>query len=200
MTIQSAEAALEPARWWRSPRMLARWSLRTGFLLGALAGLLAWNGVGFVMDQTNTLEFCVSCHAMEATVYQEYKASVHYQNHSGVRVACPDCHVPKEWGAKLVRKIQASADVLHTVLGTIDTPEKFEAKRLVMAERVWATMRETNSRECRNCHSYEAMAFHKQRFEARQKMEAEAAPKNQSCIDCHKGIAHKYPRPPRDDD
>ncbi|MDP6407512.1 MAG: NapC/NirT family cytochrome c, partial [Alphaproteobacteria bacterium] len=32
-----------------------------------------------------------------------------------------------------------------------------------MAEHVWDSMRASDSRECRNCHSFEAMDFHKQR-------------------------------------
>lgn len=201
MTTPESSVGALPAALWRfcwSPS--ARWSFGGIFIIGALAGILFWGGFNTVMEYTNRLEFCVSCHEMETTVYQEYQKSVHYQNASGVRVACADCHVPKDWTAKLVRKIQASGELLHKLMGSIDTPEKFEAKRRVLAERVWASMRDNNSRECRNCHSYEAMAFSKQRSEARQKMQHEAAPKNQVCIDCHKGIAHKFPVEPRDDD
>ena len=42
--------------------------------------------------------------------------------------------MPKEWGPKMVRKIQASNELLHKALGTIDTPEKFEAKRAELAQ------------------------------------------------------------------
>lgn len=177
----------------------ARWSLGSLLIVGGIGGIVFWGGFNTFMEYTNTLEFCVSCHEMETTVYQEYKTSSHYQNPAGVRVVCADCHVPRDWTAKLVRKIQASNELYHKLMGSVDTPEKFEAKRRVLAERVWDSMKASNSRECRNCHSYEAMAFHKQRNEARQKME-EAAPKNVTCIECHKGIAHKFPVPPRDDD
>ena len=70
---------------------------------------------------------------MEQYVYQEYKDTIHYNNRTGVRATCPDCHVPKEWGYKMVRKIRASNELWHKALGSINTPEKFEAKRLVMA-------------------------------------------------------------------
>jgi nitrate/TMAO reductase-like tetraheme cytochrome c subunit len=40
------------------------------------------------------------------------------------------------------------------------------------------------------------MDFHKQNPRAREKMEL-AAQKGETCIDCHKGVAHKLP--PRDD-
>ena len=78
----------------------------------------------------------------------------------------------------------------------IDTPEKFEAKRAELAQHVWDGMKANDSRECRNCHGYEAMDFHKQNPRAREKTEP-AAQKGETCIDCHKGVAHKLP--PRDD-
>ena len=82
-----------------------------------------------------------------------------YKNASGVRAICSDCHVPHAWGPKMIRKIQASNELWHKLMGTIDTPEKFEAKRLELATHVWETMKATDSRECRNCHSFEAMDF-----------------------------------------
>ena len=43
------------------------------------------------------------------------------------------------------------------MLGSIDTPEKFQAKRHKLAEHEWARMRANNSQECRNCHNFESM-------------------------------------------
>ncbi|MEG3618499.1 NapC/NirT family cytochrome c [Magnetovibrio sp. PR-2] len=169
------------------------------FICGAGAGIVFWGGFNTFMEYTNTMEFCVSCHEMEQTVYPEYKKSVHYNNPSGVRATCADCHVPKEWTAKLWRKIKASNELYHKLVGTIDTKEKFEAQRLIMAERVWAQMKANDSRECRNCHSYHAMDFPKQRRRSREKMEP-AMQKGQTCIECHKGIAHKRPVSEDDDD
>ncbi len=107
-------------------------------------------------------------------------------------MVCSDCLVPKEWTRKLVRKIKASNELIHKFLGTIDTREKFEAKRMELAENVWASMEESDSQECRNCHSYKAMAFHKQSRRGGEKME-KAFKKGETCIECHKGIAHKLP-------
>ncbi len=171
------------------------------FLGGAVFGILFWGGFNTVLEETNTLEFCISCHEMEQTVYQEYKESVHYKNASGVRAACPDCHVPRAWGPKIIRKIQASNELLHKVLGTIDTPEKFEAKRLELAEHVWETMKETDSRECRNCHSFEYMDFHEQSNRSAEKMQKVVNENTgETCIDCHKFIAHKKPVDYEDED
>lgn len=182
-------------RWWRALWRPAPWSLFTVLLIGGLGGLIFWGGFNTFMEYTNRLEFCVSCHEMD-TVRREWEASVHFANASGVRAICSDCHVPRDWTAKLVRKIQATNELFHHLRGTIDTPEKFEAKRLELAEHVWATMLARDSQECRNCHSYEAMAFHKQTARAKEKMEV-AMREGKTCIECHKGIAHRLPA--RDD-
>ena len=85
------------------------------------------------MEYTNSTEFCISCHEMRDTVYAEYLGSSHYKNPSGVRAVCADCHVPKDWSAKLIRKIEATNELYHKLVRTIDTKEKFEAHRLAMA-------------------------------------------------------------------
>ncbi len=139
-----------------------RWSAAALLLVGGLAGVIFWGGFNTAMEATNTMAFCTGCHEMRDNVYEEYKKSTHYTNASGVRAICSDCHVPKPWGAKVWRKIEASNELFHHLLGTIDTPEKFNDKRAELAEHVWATMKANDSRECRNCHSWEAMDFHKQ--------------------------------------
>jgi cytochrome c-type protein NapC len=100
--------------------------------------------------------------------------------------------VPKEWGPKIVRKIQASNELLHKALGSIDTPEKFEAKRARLAEHEWARMKANDSQECRNCHNYQFMDFTEQGRRA-VRTHSVAFSQGQTCIDCHKGIAHQLP-------
>jgi nitrate/TMAO reductase-like tetraheme cytochrome c subunit len=168
-----------------------RWGI--GALLGmgaagAVAGIVFWGGFNTAMEATNSMEFCISCHEMKDNVYQEYVKSPHFKNASGVRATCSDCHVPKEWGPKVWRKIQASNELYHHLRGTIDTPEKFEAKRAELADHVWAGMIANDSHECRNCHSWDAMDH--QKMQAGQK-------EGKTCIECHKGIAHTLPK--RDD-
>lgn len=150
------------------------------------------------MDYTNRTEFCISCHEMEHTVYQEYRKSAHYKNASGVTAGCADCHVPRQLGPKLIRKVKATKEIYHTLIGTISTPEKFEEKRLELAERVWAEMEANDSQACRNCHDQNRMDFHKQSRRSREKMEP-AFQKGKTCIACHKGIAHTNPEDEDDD-
>jgi nitrate/TMAO reductase-like tetraheme cytochrome c subunit len=56
-----------------------------------------------------------------------------------------------------------------------------------------------DSRECRNCHSYHAMDFENQSRRAREKMR-EGIEEGKTCIECHKGIAHKLPKDPNADE
>lgn len=188
-------------RWFTRPSALLGQGLLLSF--GLIVGVIFWGGFNTAMEATNSLEFCISCHEMRNTVYVEYQKSIHYSNPSGVRAICSDCHVPHSWGAKTMRKIRASGEIWSKLMGTIDTPELFEAERERLATHVWAVMKATDSRECRNCHSFEAMDFVHQRPRSSEKMEPVAlglpSPDGTTCIDCHKGIAHKLPLVERDD-
>ncbi|WP_170755878.1 NapC/NirT family cytochrome c [Ruegeria lacuscaerulensis] len=170
-------------------------ALSFGFIMigGFIAGVVFWGGFNTAMEATNEMEFCISCHEMRDNVYKEYKESPHFMNASGVGAVCSDCHVPKKWFPKVIRKIQASQELYgHFVTGVIDTPEKFEAHRAEMAQSVWATMEANDSLECRNCHAVEHMDFKLQSPKAAELMQA-GIERGDTCIDCHKGIAHKLP-------
>ncbi|MFT3663468.1 NapC/NirT family cytochrome c [Piscinibacter sp.] len=169
------------------------WGLATGAVgIAFVFGILFWGGFNTVLEWTNREDFCISCHEMKDNVYVEYRNTVHYQNRTGVRATCPDCHVPKEWVPKIIRKIQASNELLHKALGTIDTPEKFNAKRAVLAQHEWDRMKKNNSQECRNCHNFNSMDYAEQNRRAANTHQ-EAFNAGLTCIDCHKGIAHTLP-------
>lgn len=154
------------------------------------SGLLFWGSVNWGMDQTNSEQFCISCHEMKNNVYKEYKETIHYSNRTGVRATCPDCHVPKEWLHMVVRKVAATNELFHKLNGSINTSEKFELKRLELSEHVWDAMRDTDSRECRNCHTFNSMNLSSQK-KSSQRAHSRAVEKGQTCIDCHMGIAHQ---------
>jgi cytochrome c-type protein NapC len=165
----------------------------TLLLIGVAVGIIFWGGFNTAMEATNTETFCISCHEMEANVYKELQDTVHYQNRTGVRATCPDCHVPKDWVHKIVRKVQATNELYHHFMGTIDTRPKFEATRMELAQNVWTAMKKTDSRECRNCHNFDSMDYDKQDARSSTRHE-DAAEAGFTCIDCHKGIAHKLPK------
>lgn len=196
MTNEQQATAPKP-KWWRRPS--TRYSAFTLIVGGIIAGIILWGGFNTVVEATNTEQFCIGCHEMRNNVYAEYKETIHYTNRTGVRAVCSDCHVPKEWIPKMLRKIQASRELYGKLVGSIDTREKFEAHRLTLAEREWARMKANNSLECRNCHSLASMEAEKQKPRARKSHEL--AVKNQeTCIDCHKGIAHHKPAGMKEED
>ena len=178
--------------WRRLRRPSLKYSLLTLLFVGFVAGIVFWGGFNTVVEATNEEQFCIGCHEMRDNVYQEYKETIHYTNRTGVRAICSDCHVPKEWTHKMIRKVKASRELYGKVVGTIDTREKFEAKRLTLARREWARMKANDSLECRNCHSLASMDTEKQKQRARKQHEM-AKEDNMTCIDCHKGIAHHKP-------
>jgi cytochrome c-type protein NapC len=165
----------------------------TVLTIGVVIGVLFWGGFNTAMEATNTEAFCISCHEMEVNVYEEYTDTIHYTNRTGVRATCPDCHVPKDWVHKFARKVQATNELFHHFRGTIDTPEKFDEKRIELAQHVWRTMKATDSRECRNCHDFMSMDYDKQEPRSSERHE-QAEEAGLTCIDCHKGIAHRLPR------
>ena len=178
--------------WNRLSRWNRKWAVAAVGAAGVAGGVIGWGGFNTVMEATNSLEFCTSCHEMRNTVFEEYKKTIHYSNPAGVRAICSDCHVPKDWTHKIVRKVQASGELWGKLTGSIDTQEKFDAKRLELAKHEWARMKASDSRECRNCHAFEAMDFAHQKPKAAKQMQ-KAYAEGGTCIDCHKGIAHKLP-------
>jgi nitrate/TMAO reductase-like tetraheme cytochrome c subunit len=182
---------------WRAIRRpSARFAAGTLVVIGAVGALVLGVTFNSVVAYTNTTAFCVSCHENVAAEYQD---TIHYRSRSGVQAGCADCHVPHQFGPKMVAKAQAVTHVWGQLVGTIDTPEKFEAKRLVLAERVWSAMEANDSMQCRTCHDWNAMDLENQALRARRQHE-EAMTTGETCIDCHKGIAHKMPEQEGEDE
>ena len=166
-----------------------------GFLTvgGFIAGIMFWGAFNTALEVTNTETFCTGCHEMRDNVFVELQPTIHYTNRSGVRATCPDCHVPHNWTDKIARKMQASKEVWGTIFGTINTREKFVDKRLELAQHEWTRLKSNNSLECRNCHNLNSMDFTRQSKRAMLMHSTELANGTKTCIDCHKGIAHRLP-------
>lgn len=166
-----------------------------GFLTigGFVGGVMFWGAFNTTLELTNTEKFCISCHEMRDNVYEELKTTIHFTNRSGVRATCPDCHVPHKWTDKIARKMQASKEVWGKIFGTINTRDKFLEKRRELAGHEWARLKANDSLECRNCHNFEYMDFTKQNTRAAQQHSTYLASGEKTCIDCHKGIAHRLP-------
>ena len=183
----------------KSRKRIAGFFIKTTMLIGIVLGIILWGGFNWTLALTNTEQFCISCHEMEENVYQELQETVHWSNRTGVRATCPDCHVPRDWTHKIIRKIQASNEIFHKLMGTIDTPKKFEEHRLELALHEWKRMKDSDSRECRNCHQFKSMNLEKQDERSAKRHDPhvweaiDGKTPSKTCIDCHKGIAHHLP-------
>lgn len=188
-------------KFWRWFTQECEYCSRVRLALGVGLVVLLFSGLMMVVGATglawtNTEKFCIGCHEMRDNVYAEYKGTIHDTNRSGVRAVCADCHVPREPGPMVKRKIEATFELWgHFVTGVINTKEKFEAHRYDMAKRVWTRMKETDSLECRNCHKAESMSVALQSERAKA-CHAKGQKDGKTCIDCHFGIAHKEPDGP----
>ena len=159
--------------------------------IGFVIALAFAGGFASFVQYSNTLEFCTSCHEMESTVFQEYKKSVHFTTRTGVHPICSSCHVPHDnWIHMVAYKVGATAELVKHFAGAVNTTEKFEARRLALAEIVWARMKASDSHECRSCHNVANWDLSLQKPRARAQHE-DMAKTGETCIDCHKGIAHK---------
>jgi len=188
-------------RWWtglrqaypnRRPIVLAVLVLVFCLVVG---GALIGAGTA-ALHLTATEKFCSgACHEMKDHAYAEFKGTIHDKNGVGLRATCADCHIPREFGPMLVRKIEASRELWGHLSGYIDTPEKYEKARYTMAVREWTRLKKNDSQECRNCHDPAAWDPAMQSETARAR-HAKAKAEGTTCIDCHFGIAHTEPEGP----
>jgi len=84
-------------------------------------------------------------------------------------------------------------EVWRNIFGTINTREKFLDHRLELAINEWARMKANDSLEWRNCHSAESMDMTRQSPCAVDSHQRFLFTEVKTCIDCHKGIAHRLP-------
>jgi cytochrome c-type protein NapC len=177
-------------KWLRTVRQPSRrYSVLTLLVAGIAIGISGWLVMDAGLAATSSEEFCISCHEIRINTYSQLQKTSHYSNASGVNASCADCHLPKAFIPKMVRKIEASREVWGKITGVIDTPEKYAAHAPAMKAREIARLRANDSQECRDCHTVARMDLALQSAKAREYHQNMAA-RGKTCIDCHAGIAH----------
>lgn len=190
---------VERIRGWYSK--LRGWGVRPGSIavlaVGLAIGAVLFGSLGSFMVYANSEQFCANaCHEMTSTVAVEYKDTIHDKNRSGVRATCNDCHVPHGYIPNYLAKLGLHSDLWgHYITHSIDTKDKFEAKRYELAKRVWIYMKDNDSRECRHCHNVSKMDPDKQTDKAKRQHD-KGRIEGLTCIDCHFAIAHTEPSGP----
>jgi cytochrome c-type protein NapC len=170
-------------------RPSVRWSIFALVATGIAIGVVGVVTFDYSLEASSTESFCISCHEMEDNAYATVKQTSHFHNSIGVRPTRSDCHLPKPFIPKMIRKIEAAREVWGHLTGIIDTPEKYAAHAPVMKAREVARLQANDSAECRNCHDVLQTDFNLQSAKARRYHQA-MEHKQKTCIDCHKGIAH----------
>jgi nitrate/TMAO reductase-like tetraheme cytochrome c subunit len=151
-------------------------------LLGALALDSAF---GVTTDDA----FCLSCHEMAANIGGEFEPSLWLPGSEERHASCAECHLPQQVGPRMWRKLRAARELYHHLIGTLGTPERFEARRLAMARVVWEDLHSNRSGECTGCHEGNGEADRALSDAARAYHER-AELTGLACIGCHKGVAH----------
>jgi len=156
-----------------------------GAVFGVVAAILLVLASGFMVESTNTDEFCAKCHVMEP-FKTSWQASVHGgKNPQGFTAQCVDCHLPHEGFVNylVTKAITGTSDIFHNF--TIDG-----------ASFDWAANAEENRLEftfdsaCHRCHhnltppgiSKGGLSAHRAylRGEAKKR-----------CTECHMHVGHK---------
>ena len=183
-------------RYWRVVNRPSRY-FSLGFLTvgGFIAGIVFWGGFNTALELTNTETFCTGCHEMRDNVFAELQA--HDPLHQPLRRARDVPRLPR--AARLDRQDRAQDAGVEGSLGQ-DLRHHQHARevrrrmRLELAQHEWARLKANDSLECRNCHDFDYMDFTRQSPRAAQHaLDAASRSGEKTCIDCHKGIAHRLP-------
>jgi len=163
-------------------------------VLGLIGGVFGTGFSGVVLHQTSDTEFCVSCHVYDDFA-ERFKTTSHWNNASGVRAGCGDCHIPEHsWWAMIREKAyMGTKDVWQYFVGGIDTPEEFRQHRERLRQTATAWFVANDSITCRSCHEADAMQLDAQGPGARGAHQVLGTPNAPTCVACHGGIAHPGP-------
>jgi len=164
-------------------------------LTGLLAGVTLTTGSALMVHHTNQTPFCTSCHVYD-DFYADLQQTSHWNNASGVRVGCGDCHIPDDSLAAMVwTKAKSGAAAFNAYfIGGVNTAEAFETERYALQQQAHAWFKANDSRTCRNCHVPEAMVTAQQSAAAKAS-HTMLGVDGPTCVDCHSGVPHGRVQP-----
>ena len=155
--------------------------------IGVFSGAIMTIGFHWSLEVTSTESFCIYCHEMRDNAFALSQSTTHFSNRTGIHVTCADCHEPRGFTARIARKIEAAREVYHTLLGTIDSPEKYAQRQPLMAQRVRTRLLNSDSAVCRSCH--QNMNLSQQSAIARS-VHSKTMNTGSTCIQCHQDVGH----------
>ncbi|WP_394129378.1 NapC/NirT family cytochrome c [Shewanella maritima] len=176
----------------------AKYSIIVLLLIGVVMGVVGYFATQQTLHATSTDDFCMTCHSNHS-LKDEVLASAHGGGRAGVTVQCQDCHLPHGPVDYLVKKIIVSKDLYgFLTIDGFNTQEWLDENRKEQADLALKYFHATDSANCTHCHTriYENQPEEMSRMAKRmhERNANQEGDKRKTCVDCHKGVAHPYPK------
>ncbi len=159
------------------------------FLPGIILGLFLSFTVKKTFTLTSTDKYCSSCHNHPKAT-QSWEQSVHYNNKSGIKVHCVQCHLPPKEKGRFMAKIKIGSSHLWSHLFKDSANFNWEEKS--KPENAVNHVYETS---CINCHqTLLPNSSNKRREKAHLYYFDKKKTGDIQCINCHITVGHKKPK------
>ncbi len=158
------------------------------FLSGLVIGLSFIITGQITLDATSADSYCASCHVHPHSTIS-WKRSTHYDNKSGVRVHCVECHLPPKGEGYYSNKVRTGINDLYGHLFKDTSEFNWDAKsKLEQAKHhVFQT-------SCTHCHqSIFPLTLSKKGEEAHLYYDHNFEKSDIQCINCHLNAGHYDP-------
>ncbi len=153
-----------------------------GFVIGLLISIYSYK----LFEYTSTDESCNMCH-VHPHVFDSWRLSTHYNNPSGFRAGCVDCHLPPKGQGYVPEKIKAAARDIYGYLFKDSADYNWEQKSTLEYAQ-----HHVFKSACLNCHhnlfpltltkeGQDAHLYYSQNEETLR------------CINCHLNVGHYDP-------
>ncbi len=168
--------------------LISKWWLPL-LLTGIIIGILLTLGGKSAIRHTSTNEYCQSCH-IHVDADESWLKSSHYQNKSGVRIACVECHLPPEGSFNhLSTKVKTGLHDLYAYHFKDSASFNWESKgQLEYAVKI------VFNESCIKCHqNLFPKGLSSDGGTAHLYYEQKAKALNLQCINCHLDVGHYNP-------
>ncbi len=156
--------------------------------IGFTVGVLFMISANKVVEETSTDEFCEVCH-VHPHATESWKLSSHYDNKSGIRVHCVECHLPPEGHGYMKEKTRLAIHDVYGYLFKDSTEFNWEAKSTVEEARHFVF-----NQSCLNCHAnLFPVSLSKEGMDAHLYYSQNEKEKDLQCINCHLNVGHYDP-------
>lgn len=156
---------------------------------GIVAGVLLVFSFNRVMDYTSSDKFCISCH-IHPTADQSWKLSTHFNNSSGAKTSCYECHLPPKGKGYIFAKARHGMKDAYGYF--IKDHDKIDWEKKKLLENAKKFVYEES---CLKCHTnLFPLTLSVNGGNAHLLYENSRDPLN--CINCHLAVGHFDPNAP----